>query len=69
MKKRMFQSLVPRAWTGDQALRAVTLLRAIIDAIWAIHGEDMAVAIGDWPQEQWPDLMNCDLKDEDDIPF
>lgn len=69
MKRPWLKRFVPRAWTGEEALCATQLLRQAIDAIWAVHGDDMAAQIGEWPQERWCELMNCEEPDDDDIPF
>lgn len=37
--------LVPRKWTADQALQAITLLQQVIAAIWLVHGEMLGRAI------------------------
>jgi hypothetical protein len=60
--------LVPRCWTGEQALVAAALLREALDAVWDVHGEDMAVALGGVPKERWHQVMPDDDSD-DVIPF
>lgn len=64
--------LVPRNWTAGQALAAVTLCQQAIDAVWAVHGEDMAATLGELGPESptWHDILREDRLDfEDDIPF
>lgn len=69
-----FVLLVPRLWSGEDALAAVRVLRQIIEAIWEVHGERMAVEIDDCP-DRWrlDDLLDVpeldDIDDIDDIPF
>ena len=62
--------LVPRDWTGEQALLAARVLRLALDAVWEVHGEEMAAVLGDAPESRWRDVMD-DLNevDRDDIPF
>lgn len=62
--------LVPREWTGEQALFVAGLLRAALDAIWFVHGEEMAYSLGDKPCESWDEVLG-DRRSEanDDIPF
>lgn len=67
--------LVPRDWTGRQALAAVELLNQTIDAVWAIHGDAMVHELDEEP------LLRDELHrfirpeeppgdpEEDDIPF
>jgi hypothetical protein len=71
VRRAWLQRLVPVAWTGEQALLAVNLLRDAMDAIWAVHGEDMAAQISEWPRERWDRLMTLEGEntDDDDIPF
>ncbi len=64
--------------TLQQALAAVRLLRAASQAIWQVHGEEMALALGGLPpwDPAWRGVSD-DLEDdpehdrltEDDIPF
>ncbi|MBA2321461.1 MAG: hypothetical protein H0V89_09920 [Deltaproteobacteria bacterium] len=35
-------ALVPRSWTGAQALRAAGALNEVVSAIWQVHGDAMA---------------------------
>lgn len=49
----VLRALVPRAWTGEEALAAVGVLNQAIDAIWQLHGEQMAAVIADRPHESW----------------
>lgn len=60
--------LVPRDWTGEQALLAARLLRMALDAVWEVHGEEMAAVLGDHPESRWQDVVPAD-PDVDDIPF
>lgn len=67
--------LVPRLWSAEQALAAVVLLRRFIDAIWEVHGEQMALEVLDQP-ERWAleDVLDHieDLDEPDDpadLPF
>jgi type II secretory pathway predicted ATPase ExeA len=63
--------LVPRDWTGEQALLAARLLRMALDALWEVHGEEMATVLGDAPESRWEGVWPKDIEevDEDDIPF
>ena len=63
--------LVPRDWTGEQALLAARVLRLALDAVWEVHGEEMAAVLVDAPERRWRDVMPDDLDemDGDDIPF
>lgn len=63
--------LVPRDWTGEQALLAARLLRMALDALWEVHGEEMAAVLGDGPESRWGDVLPEGIEeiDEDDIPF
>ena len=71
MSPSWLRFLVPRDWTGEQALLAASLLRAALDAVWAVHGEEMACVLGTrsrWPQQD--DLPNVDdLIQPEDIPY
>ena len=71
MSRPWLRFLVPRDWTGGQALLAATVLRNAMDAIWAVHGEEMAVALGQKSRRRWEDALPSidDLVDEDDIPY
>jgi hypothetical protein len=68
--------LVPRLWTADEALGAVTLLRTAVGAIWQVHGEAMVGAVADDP-DRWPldGLMDIeedamgDLPADEDLPY
>lgn len=63
--------LVPRDWTGEQALLAARVLRLALDAIWEVHGEDMAMVLGDAPESRWSDVLPEDPDEarDDDILF
>lgn len=71
--------LVPREWSPDEALLAVNLLRQALDAVWGVHGEEMADAlaedryrdhIGDYVgPDPMDDLANVNLDDFGDLPF
>ncbi|MCK6502421.1 hypothetical protein L6R53_03330 [Myxococcota bacterium] len=71
-----FVPLVPRLWTAEQALAAVTLLRSAIDAIWNVHGQAMVDTIAEDP-DRWNIGDLVDLDDErvddhdldDDLPY
>lgn len=56
-------ALVPRSWTGDQALRAVHLLQLAIDAVWWVHGDAMAAVLFRQPNAVPPSIP------DDDLPF
>lgn len=56
--------LVPRLWTAEEALAAVTLLRAAVDAIWQVHGEAMVDALAQDP-DRWPLDGLVDLEDDE----
>lgn len=78
MSHALLRFLVPRDWTGEQALAAVALLRAASQAIWQVHGEEMALTLGELPPSDpaWRGIGD-DIEDdpehdrltEDDIPF
>lgn len=68
--------LVPRLWTAEEALGAVTLLRTAVGAIWQVHGEAMVNAVAQEP-ERWPleglvdfdeDVIG-DLPADEDLPY
>ena len=65
MNRAWFRFLVPRECNGEQALAVVGVLQAAVDAIWSVHGEDMAAELG----ERRCRTTACDDEDEDDIPF
>lgn len=70
--RQLFSLLVPRDWTGEQALVAARLLRYAIDAIWHVHGEEMAEAIAEVPVDRWCEHFAEDIEDvevEGEIPF
>ncbi len=78
MNHALLRFLVPRDWTGEQALAAVGLLRAASQAIWQVHGEEMALTLGELPRSDpaWrgvgddlDDHPELDRLPEDDIPF
>ena len=72
MTHNWLRFLVPPDWTAGQALAAVSLLQQAIDAVWAVHGEEMAASLGElgpW-SPLWSEVLRDDLPDaEDDIPF
>lgn len=43
--REVIVALIPRDWTGEQALRAVNLLQQATDAIWWLHGDAMAAVL------------------------
>lgn len=75
MTHNWLRRLVPRGWTAHDALLAVELLKQAVDAIWEVHGEDMAEVLG--TEAGYRDRLDryVDLDDEqdedldDDIPF
>lgn len=71
MTSHLLRMLVPREWTGAQALLAARLLQQAAGAIWEVHGEEMAAALGDLPVRRWGEFVRDDLDDidDDDIPF
>lgn len=72
MTQNWLQFLVPRDWTAEQALTAVSGLQQAIDAIWGVHGEEMAVILGGLGPEspRWSEVLREDPGEpEDDIPF
>jgi hypothetical protein len=70
MMQDLLRALVPRDWTGEQALFAARLLRAALDAVWAVHGEIMAESLGDCPVDRWNQVLpDDDPLVVDDIPF
>ena len=73
MTSAWFRFLVPREWSGEQALAVVRVLQAAVDAIWSVHGEDIAAelpACGHRPAA-WDQVRpgEQDDGDEDEIPF
>jgi hypothetical protein len=68
--------IVPRLWTAEEALAAVTLLRSAIDAVWQVHGEAMVDTIAEdpdrWPLEDLVDLDDEPVEDldlDEDLPY
>ena len=63
--------LVPRGWSGEQALVAAQLLRQALDALWSVHGEEMAANLAEWPKHRWAEVMPEEYQDtqDDEIPF
>jgi hypothetical protein len=57
-------ALVPRDWTGEQALRAVRALNEAIEGIWLVHGEAMAALLFEEPSRD-----DTPRELDDDIPF
>ena len=68
-----FAPLVPRLWSADEALAAVHLLRQFIDAIWEVHGAEMAAEVAEAPERWRLDELLDDVPDDDvpddDLPF
>lgn len=76
MTPNWMRCLVPREWSPDQALLAVNLLRQAMDAVWGVHGDDMATALAEDRYRDrmddylgLDDLADVDLDDMDDLPF
>jgi lambda repressor-like predicted transcriptional regulator len=72
MSHRWMRGLVPREWSGEQALFAAALLRAALDAPLHVHGEAMAIELGDQPAEIWDEVLGearFRAEIDDDIPF
>ncbi len=72
MNPNWIRFLVPRAWTPEQALAAVGALQQAIDAVWAVHGDEMASALGELGPDSLTglDVLREDpLDTQDDIPF
>jgi hypothetical protein len=75
MTHNWLRRLVPRSWTADEALLAVDLLRQAVAAIWEVHGEEMAEALGSELEyrdhlDRYVDLDDeRDLDIDDDVPF
>lgn len=70
--RAILRNLVPQSWSGEQALLAARLLRAALDAVWDVHGEDMAFSLGQTPFDEWSEAMPPDDPfeiDDEDIPF
>jgi hypothetical protein len=69
----LLRALVPRAWTGEEALLAARVLRAALDAVWEVHGHQMAEILTDRPLDGWSQHFADDLEqddiDQDDSPF
>lgn len=68
MTRLWMRAIVPREWTGEQALFVAGLLRTALDALWHVHGEAMAATLGDQPSECWDEVLG-DTRYDDDIPF
>ncbi len=73
MTSGWFRFLVPREWSGEQALAVVRVLQRAIDAIWSVHGEDIAAELGARGRRHaaWEQVLRQeqDDGDEEDIPF
>ena len=69
MNRAWMQAIVPREWTGEQALFVAGALNAALDAIWQVHGEEMAYALGDRPGSEWDEILRQTEDLDDDIPF
>ena len=71
VQRWLHRFLVPRDWTGDQALAAAGLLKGAVDAVWAVHGDEMVVSLAAWRRERWQEVLSDDDPDpeEDDIPL
>jgi hypothetical protein len=73
MTHNWMRCLVPREWSPDEALLAVNLLRQAMDAVWGVHGEDMAAALAeDRYRDKLGDYVDTDEVadvDLDDLPF
>ena len=68
--RRLLRTLVPRSWTGHEALLAASLLRQALDAVWEVHGPDMVEALADRPVDRGAEFYADDLQDvdDDDVP-
>lgn len=76
MTHNWMRCLVPREWSPDEALLAVSLLRQALDAVWVVHGEAMADALAEDRYRDRidhyvkpDDLADVHLDDVDDLPF
>lgn len=70
MNRLWMRCLIPREWTGEQALFVAGVLRGALDAIWFVHGEEMAYSLGDKARESWDEVLgDMRYEDNDDIPF
>lgn len=80
MTDALLRFLVPRDWTGQQALAAVRLLRSATDVIWQVHGEEMLQELGSVrpADPRWRSVVDEGDLDaaprppelsEDDIPY
>ena len=73
MTRAWLRFLVPRDWNGEQALAVAGALQRAIDAIWSVHGEDMAAELGERRQRHaaWEEVLRgeMDQGEEDEIPF
>ena len=69
MSRPWLRRLVPRSWDGDQALLAAAVLKEALDAVWAVHGEEMALALAEVPRERWGEVLPDGETEEDEIPF
>lgn len=70
--RNVLRVLVPRGWTGEQALAVVRILRELNQAIWDVHGEQMMLDMLEpdkpfTPMKLPPDIHLDD--EDDDIPF
>ena len=62
MTHNWLRCLVPREWSADEALLAAKLLRKALDAVWGVHGEAMADALG---EDRYRDRMEDYFEPED----
>lgn len=71
MTHNWIRYLVPTEWTGRQALAVVELLKQATDAIWLVHGERMADALGDDRDllDHLDRFVQPEESPDDDIPF
>lgn len=74
MKRRLLRALVPHAWSGDEALLAVRILKQASDVVWEVHGERMVAVVAEKPSEAGDEYFEDDGAltadtDEADLPF
>lgn len=66
--RRLLRAFVPVAWTGEEALFAVRVLRQAIAVVWEVHGDRMADVLCDRPVERWHPYLGEDIGPHDPNP-
>lgn len=63
MTPNWMRVLVPREWSADEALLAVSLFRQAASAVWAVHGDAMAAELA---EDRYADRLGDFLDDPED---